>query len=73
MDETKVTLVIENLRVVYESRWLGTADAGRVPYEYFELGSHEIECKYMPKELHAAIEEFVKKVEVAHDKAPGGG
>jgi len=67
----KEMLLIQNLRIVYEPHWVGLED-GKEIYDYFEIAtSHEIEARYLPKELYMQIREFVAKVERAHDQAGG--
>jgi len=73
MSETKKTLVIGDLRVTYVARWISTNADGGVTYEFGELGRHEIECQYMSQEFQAAIEEFVKNVEIAYDQPEQNG
>jgi len=67
MSESKEVLMIQDLQVTYVARWVTTHEDG-LRYEYFELGRHTMECKYMPRDLHKAIEEFVRNVEIAHDR-----
>lgn len=64
----KEILQILNLRMVYEPHWVGIED-GKVIYDHCEIAaSHEIEVRYLPKELYAQLREFVEKVEQAHDR-----
>lgn len=66
MDNSKEILVIEDLRVSYVQHWEGPG------YWVGDIGRHEISCEHMPEELRTAIEEFVREVEVAHDRIREG-
>ena len=65
----KEILLVQNLRLVYEPHWIGFGDSG-VDYDHFEIGaSHEIEAKYLPRELYVELRKFIQNVEQAHDRA----
>jgi len=62
-------LLVFNLRIVYEPRWIGIED-DRVAYDHFELAaSHEIKACYLPDELYQELRNFVEGVERAHNEA----
>lgn len=64
----KEILQILNLRLVYNAHWVGMED-GKVKYDcFYGFGGHEIEARYLPKELHKQLVEFIEKVEHAHDE-----
>lgn len=64
----KNSLVITGTKVVYEAHWVCT-EGKMTHYDYFDIGHHEIECRYMSTALQLAIEDFIRSVEIAHDEA----
>jgi len=56
---------IRYLEVKYVPTEVGYTD-GKECYARAPIGTHSIECKYMPPELVARIKEFIINVENAH-------
>jgi len=66
MADTKV-LEITRLEVTYVPGVVARDEDGKVTWREVELSHHSIECKYMPPDLQAQIEAFIRAVEQAHD------
>ena len=57
---------ILNMRVAYEPHWVGI-EGGKVVYDHFDMGTHEIEARYLPEGLREQLEKFIIDAEAAHD------
>ena len=63
MDEM---LQILNMRITYEPHRVGI-EGSKVVYDHFDLGTHEIEARYLPEGLRKQLEKFIIDAEAAHD------